>query len=418
MPRGVFRLLAGAVAGVFAAFSAGAEAWPPRFFAPYVDATAWPPFDFVGAARDEGLRHYTLAFIVAGTGPGGAAVPSWGGYCDPAEGFLTNEIAQLRDLGGDVMVSFGGAAGTELAVAITNIPDLQAACQSVIDAYDLTLVDSDIEGAWVAHDPSIARRSAAVRGLQTAAASAGRELRLWYTLPVLPSGLTADGLNVVRSALTNGVRVDGVNIMAMDYGDSAAPNPDGQMGEYAVQAASNLFAQLKGLYQQAGQPQPDEALWRMIGVTPMIGVNDVQTEVFYPEDAQQLLAFAVQRNAGMLAFWSMRRDQPCPPGQVGTVSPAHSGLLTEPFEFSRILRPFTGDGGPGLYIGNVSVAEGDSGTATASFPVMLAPSATQTVSVGFFTTNGTALAGAGETSVALTNEAGAAVFRIDVRRNP
>ena len=37
----------------------------------------------------------------------------------------------------------------------------------------------------------------------------------------------------------------GVNIMAMDYGDSAAPNPQGHMGDYAIAAANSLFTQLK-----------------------------------------------------------------------------------------------------------------------------------------------------------------------------
>ena len=35
------------------------------------------------------------------------------------------------------------------------------------------------------------------------------------------------------------------NIMAMDYGDSAAPNPQGKMGDYAIAAANRLFTQLK-----------------------------------------------------------------------------------------------------------------------------------------------------------------------------
>ena len=63
--------------------------------------------------------------------------------------------------------SFGGAANTELAAACGDVASLQAAYQQVIDDYALTHVDFDIEGAWVAHAPSIARRSAAIAGLQT-----------------------------------------------------------------------------------------------------------------------------------------------------------------------------------------------------------------------------------------------------------
>lgn len=44
-----------------------------------------------------------------------------------------------------------------------------------------------------------------------------------FTLPVLPAGLTADGVKLLESCVKHGVRVDVLNIMTMDYGDSAAP---------------------------------------------------------------------------------------------------------------------------------------------------------------------------------------------------
>jgi chitinase len=153
--------------------------------------------------------------------------------------------------------------------------------------------------------------------LQKAARAAGRKLAVWFTLPVLPTGLDANGLAVVDSALVAGVRIAGVNIMAMDYGDAAAPNPDGQMGDYAIQAAGSLWQQLKDLYQAHGIARSDAQLWHQIGVTPMIGRNDVLSEVFYPADAGQLLDFAARRNLGMLSFWSANRDQQCPGGAVG-----------------------------------------------------------------------------------------------------
>ena len=94
---------------------------------------------------------------------------------------------------------------------------------------------------------------------------------------MLPTGLTADGLYVLQSALEYGVKLAGVNIMTMDYGDGAAPNPQGQMGTYAIDAAESLFAQLRTLY----GPAPTNAqLWQMVGVTPMIGLNDVTSEIF------------------------------------------------------------------------------------------------------------------------------------------
>lgn len=40
---------------------------------------------------------------------------------------------------------------------------------------------------------------------------------------MLPAGLTADGVRLLENCVKHGVRVDVLNIMTMDYGDSAAP---------------------------------------------------------------------------------------------------------------------------------------------------------------------------------------------------
>jgi hypothetical protein len=317
------------------------SAWPDRVFAPYVDMTLYPTYDLVAAARDQGLRHFTLAFIVADS----QNRPSWGGFDVYAVGSsefdsqVKTQLAGLRVLGGDVIVSFGGAANRELAQAITSVAALQNAYQAVIDAYQLTRIDFDIEGGAAADRASIDRRSQAIAGLQQRAAAAGRELAVWFTLPVLPTGLTADGVYVLQSALRYGVNLAGVNIMAMDYGDNAAPNPNGRMGDYAIQAATSVHGQLAALY---GTSRTPSELWSMIGVTPMIGLNDVTTEVFDQQEARELLAFAQEKGLGQLSMWSLNRDRQNPAGRIGYVDLTSSSLLQQPFEFSRMFETFTG----------------------------------------------------------------------------
>lgn len=318
-----------------------ATGWPAHVFAPYVDMTLYPTYDLVAAARNQGLRHFTLAFIVADS----QNRPSWGGFdaygvgSGEFDGQVKAQLAGLRALGGEVIVSFGGAANRELALAITDIAALQNAYQSVINAYQLTRIDFDIEGAAAADHASIDRRSQALAGLQRSAALAGRELQVWFTLPVLPTGLTPDGLYVLQSALRYGVNLSGVNIMAMDYGDSAAPNPSGRMGDYAIQAATSLQAQLAVLY---GSGKSQSELWRMIGVTPMIGLNDVITEVFDQQEARELVAFAQQKGLGMLSMWSLNRDRQNPSGRLGYVDLTSSSLLQQPYEFSNLFKVITG----------------------------------------------------------------------------
>ena len=78
-----------------------------------------------------------------------------------------------------------------------------------------------MQGGAVADPVSVARRNQALAQLK--AANPG--LTISYTLPVLPTGLTADGINVLKSAKANSFYPDVINIMTMDYGDNAAPNP-------------------------------------------------------------------------------------------------------------------------------------------------------------------------------------------------
>jgi hypothetical protein len=309
-----------------------------QMFAPYVDMTLWPTYDLVAAARTANIKYFTLAFITADP----QNRPAWGGYAEYALGSefdakIKAQINGVRALGGDVIVSFGGAANKDLAEVITNVASLQAAYQSIIDAYGLTHIDFDIEGGAIAHRDSVDRRNLAIAGLQQAAAAAGRTLHVSYTLPVLPTGLTPDGVYLLESAKARGVQVDVVNIMAMDYGDSAAPNPQGRMGDYAIQAANSLFNQLRGVH---GTSKTDDELWQMVGITPMIGINDVTSEIFDQQEAREVLAFAEQRGIGRLSFWSLNRDRQSPNGVLNYVDLMSSSILQSPFEFSQIFGAF------------------------------------------------------------------------------
>ena len=186
----------------------------------------------------------------------------------------------------------------------------------IVDAYGLNRIDFDIEGAAVA-DGSSALNAQALKLFQ----QSHPDVEVWYTLPVLPTGLTADGLNVVDQAVKAGVKLDGINVMAMDYGESAAPTsgPNAKtMGAYAIQSAQSTFDQMTTLFNKYGQTFN----WRQIGVTPMIGVNDVQSEVFTAADAQALETFARTKGIGMLSMWSIQRDTP---GSLERHRPAHLG---------------------------------------------------------------------------------------------
>ncbi|MGW6614726.1 cellulose binding domain-containing protein [Streptomyces erythrochromogenes] len=287
-------------------------------FAPYVDTSLYPAYDLLDTAAQTGVKEFHLAFITSG----GSCAPLWGGVTDLANDKVAAQIGALRAKGGDVRVSFGGAAGHELALNCATVDDLAAAYGKVVDHYRLTKVDFDIEGAALPDTAANARRAQAIAKLQKAHPG----LDVAFTLPVMPEGLTQPGVALLADARKNGVRVDAVNIMAMDYG----PAYSGDMGQYAIQAATATQAQIKGVLGLS-----DAAAWKAVAVTPMIGVNDVTSEIFTVADATQLVEFAASKGIGRLAMWSSTRDKQCAAGAVNHADATCSSILQQPLAFTR-----------------------------------------------------------------------------------
>ncbi|MFC7974557.1 cellulose binding domain-containing protein [Streptomyces cinereoruber] len=287
-------------------------------FAPYVDTSLYPAYDLLATADATGVKEFNLAFITSG----GACAPLWGGVTDLANDKVAAQIGALRARGGDVRVSFGGAAGHELALNCSSAPALAAAYGKVIDQYKLTKVDFDVEGAALPDTAANTRRSQAIAQLQKSHPG----LDVSFTLPVMPEGLTQPGVDLLADAKRNGVRVDAVNIMAMDYG----PAYSADMGTYAIQAATATQAQIKGVLGLS-----DAAAWKAVAVTPMIGVNDVTTEIFKVDDATQLVDFAKSKGIGWLSMWSSTRDKQCPDGAVNRADATCSSILQQPLAFTK-----------------------------------------------------------------------------------
>ncbi len=316
------------------------DRWGPTFYAPYVDMGGWPVPDLLAISQTNGGGSLFTAAFMQATPDGKLA---WAGL-NALEPGATNDQAQainrsikaLQSAGGDVMISLGGQAGTSLAqwgsTRGMTAAQLAAAYAGVIDTYGITHLDFDIEGAAVADPASVALNSQALKLLQ----QSKPQVQIWYTLPVLPTGLTADGIKVVDSALKAGVKLAGVNVMAMDYGESAAPTSGPaakSMGAYAIQSAESTYAQLAKLYSGYGQSFG----YRQLGVTPMLGVNDVTTEVFTLADAQMLEDYARAKGLGMLSLWSVTRDTPGTPG-VSTYT--HSGMSDSAGSFAKIFNDY------------------------------------------------------------------------------
>ncbi|MFF7964579.1 cellulose binding domain-containing protein [Streptomyces sp. NPDC007903] len=292
-------------------------------FAPYVDTSLYPAFDLLGTADATGVKNFNLAFVT----DGGGCTPKWGGVSDLTADGVAAQIGDLRAKGGDVRVSFGGASGSELATTCSSADALAAAYGKAVDAFKLTKVDFDVEGGALPNTAANTKRAQAIAKLQ----AAHPDLNVSYTLPVMPEGLTQDGVNLLADAKANGVRVDGVNIMAMDYG----PAYSGDMGDYAIQAATATQAQIKGVLALS-----EDDAWKTVGVTPMIGVNDVATEIFKVDDAGQLVDFAKSKGIGSLSMWSGTRDKSCDGGTKPTADASCSSITQDKFAFSKAFAAF------------------------------------------------------------------------------
>ncbi|MFI5662886.1 cellulose binding domain-containing protein [Streptomyces sp. NPDC051684] len=284
----------------------------PVSFAPYVDTSLSPAFDLPRSARDTGVKTYTLAFVK----PKGDCTPQWG-RSTLDDNPVAARIGALRSAGGDVRVSFGGQSGNELARTCTSTSRLTSAYEEVIDHYKLTKVDFDIEGDALSDRASVDRRNRAVAALQRQHPG----LDVSFTLPTLPRGITADGLSLLRNAKKHGVDIGAVNAMAMNFGSSPAPHPRGRMGAYAIDAAEATHAQLKDIVGGS-----DRAVWNRVALTPMIGVNDIDEEVFTLSDAAELGAFAKSKGMAWLSLWSATRDHACPDGPGGPAAATCSGV--------------------------------------------------------------------------------------------
>jgi chitodextrinase len=297
-----------------------------NLFAPYIDMSLMVGQQLLAIQQQSGIRVFTLAFIV----DNGTCQASWGGIGQtipddtlPNGTTIASLVGGVRQNGGDVIVSFGGANGTDISSACTSASQVQAMYQSVVDRYDVKMLDFDIEDGSGGNQTAIDLRNHALLGLR--AANPG--LLISYTLPVLPTGLVDAGVNILNSVKSSGLSLDVVNVMAMDYG--AADDNNGQMGLNAVEAASATASQI----QQAG-------LSSTVGVTPMVGVNDTRTEIFQLPDAQMLLDFAKSHSyVSRIAIWSVARDNGSCPGE-GFASPICSGIAQNDFAFSGIFEAF------------------------------------------------------------------------------
>jgi hypothetical protein len=322
-------VVAAVALGAATAANAQPSAWPAHVFAPYVD-TGESNTTLTTVAADYGTKYFELAFVN-------------GGGCQwslPNQSGWQSQISALQAEGGDVSISFGGYTvdtdATDLGAQCSSASAMAAQVESVVTTMNVTHLDFDIESNEQTDTNDLNLTAQALAQVDSWGSSTGRSLNISYTIPVLPSGFTSDGLGVIQAAANNGFRPNVVNIMTMDYGTSGT-----EMGSAADQALSAAAGQVASVFGISGS-----AATAMMGNTPMIGQNDSSGEIFTLADASTVESYAAQQGIAMLSFWSEGRDNGGCPGQTSASSTC-SGVSQNSGAFTQAFQAFTTGGGGG-----------------------------------------------------------------------
>jgi hypothetical protein len=304
--------------GDLATGSHGGDLGPPALgvvteYAPYFYTWGWGSSSYAFSSlaqmkQQGGPAAVTIAFVLSG---GGCTVST----------DIQNNLADVKAFvtaGGHVKASFGGADGAYLENACADAASLAAALSGFVDATGITDLDFDIEeGATSSNATVNARRATALAMVQ-----AQKHVRVAFTLPVNPDGLDSLGLDIVKSALAAGVKISLVNVMTMDYGNGT------NLGTTPIASVDATAKQL----QAAIAGLSSDAAYRMVGATAMIGHND-DSEIFSLDNAKTLVAYAKQKQLGLISFWAIQRDEKCPSGIDLNLC---TGVNTSTFQFHQI----------------------------------------------------------------------------------
>ncbi|MCU0682626.1 MAG: glycosyl hydrolase family 18 protein [Polyangiaceae bacterium] len=316
---------AGGGTGGAAGGSGGGSGGGSTELAPYFYTWGWgnPAYPFtslVDLKAKSGLDGVTLAFVLSSGGCAATQdVPQHQG-----------DVNAFRAGGGRVKASFGGANGTYLENACADDASLANAIKQFVSQTGINDLDFDVEQAGAVTAEVNGRRARALKLVQDQAG-----VKVSFTLPTFPrdawgtpGGLSAASQGVLAAAVQAGVRLSHVNLMTMDYGPYYSNGRT--MAECATSALTDAATQLRAIVPGLGEADA----WKMLGATPMIGQNDVASEVFTLADAGALTAFVKAKKIGLLSFWAINRDQACAAPNLALCSQVNAG----PFDFTHIFQ--------------------------------------------------------------------------------
>ena len=257
----------------------------PRILAPVYEVSSQsstPITDIIASTNIKTFNFASISGDLNGT-------PLWGGKYPILDSYYVENIALIRACGGDVIVTFNNDySGFDISHNAKNAFDLADRYQTVIDALKVTFINVELH-------PSL---EIGALFLQIQALGMIKDNNPSLTLSIAlgsssPTGLDATNLGVLKGLASEGVEFDILNVLAYDYSQDQVPNAKSAMGTYAIATIQGVQSQLKSLDIKA-----------KLGVTVMLGENVIQGENFYPQDANQLVAWA--KTTSNLVYLSFR----------------------------------------------------------------------------------------------------------------
>ena len=298
----------------------------PAIVAPKAVALGGAPYIFPATSKNPnpvtvmktaGIKAFTLAFILSD----GGCNPAWDGSGSLQGSAIVNRINAIRNAGGDVVVSFGGAAGKKLGNVCKDATALAGAYQKVIDAYQLRAIDIDLEAGEV---PQGAKVVGALKIVKKKNPSVQTIMTLGVGTDGLPAG--REGKLPAQDAAA-GSPVDVWTIMPFDFGGKN----DANMGNLSVSVTKKVHAQLKSTH----SGMSDAQIYAKQGISSMNGKTDVG-ETVKVADFQTMLNFAKQNHLARFTFWTVNRDR----GGCGGSSDTCSGISQKPLDFTKVIGQF------------------------------------------------------------------------------
>jgi hypothetical protein len=264
--------------------------------APSYDVTTQSSQDIKDIISSTNIKTYNLASI-SGDANG---TPLWGGKYPILSSYFVETITLIRASGGDVIVTFNNDnSGFDISQNTVDAFLLANRYQTVIDGLKLTFINVELY-------PSL---DIGQLFLHIQALSLLKSNNPFLTLSISletasPNGLDSTNYGILKGLVSEGVAFDILNVRAYDYASDNVPNSKSGMGTYVVATAQGVQNQLKALNANA-----------KVGLTVILGQDDIQEQNFYPQDAEQVITWAKTESG--LTFLSFKSSP-------STLSPSYT----------------------------------------------------------------------------------------------